>query len=87
MSPPPACVFRRGGADAHEPGHAGGRFAHDHVAVATTAQDGDLRAFVTQTVRPVMKRYGISGMAVGLTVDGRHYVFDYGLASKATRTP
>jgi beta-lactamase class C len=32
----------------------------------------------------VMKKYGIPGMAVGVTVDGRHYIFDYGLASKAT---
>jgi CubicO group peptidase (beta-lactamase class C family) len=31
-----------------------------------------------------MQQYGIPGMAVGVTIDGRHYVFDYGVASKAT---
>jgi beta-lactamase class C len=34
-----------------------------------------------------MKQYGIPGMAVGVTLRGRHYVFDYGLASKATGKP
>lgn len=44
----------------------------------------DLQAVVTKAVRPVMKQYGIPGMAVGVTVAGRHYVFSYGLASKST---
>ncbi len=34
-----------------------------------------------------MKQYGIPGMAVGVTIGGRHYTFDYGVASKATGTP
>ena len=54
---------------------------------AAASQRDDLKAVVTHAVRPVMKQYGISGMAVGVTADGRHYVFDYGLASKATRKP
>ncbi|MBD5655160.1 MAG: beta-lactamase [Candidatus Eremiobacteraeota bacterium] len=41
-------------------------------------------AIVMQAVRPVMERYGIPGMAVGVTIDGRHYVYDFGVASKAT---
>lgn len=51
---------------------------------AAALPNDDVHAIVTQVVRPVMKQYGIPGMAVGLTVDGRHYVFDYGVASKAT---
>lgn len=51
---------------------------------AAALQNDDVQAIVTQSVRPVMKQYGIPGMAVGVTVDGRHYVFDYGVASKAT---
>jgi beta-lactamase class C len=47
-------------------------------------QNDDVQAVVAQAVRPVMKQYGIPGMAVGVTIDGRHYVFDYGVASKAT---
>ncbi len=54
---------------------------------AAALQHDDVKAVVTQAVRPVMKQYGISGMAVGVTVDGRHYVFDYGIASKATEKP
>ncbi len=57
------------------------------TAGAAASQRDDLNAVVTQTVRPVMNQYGIAGMAVGVTLDGRHYVFDYGVASKATRKP
>jgi beta-lactamase class C len=39
---------------------------------------------VTEAVRPVMKHYGIPGMAVGVTIDGHNYVLDYGVASKST---
>jgi beta-lactamase class C len=42
---------------------------------------------VAQTVRPVMARYGVPGMAVGIVTKGQNYVFDYGVASKATRRP
>ncbi|MDQ2865344.1 MAG: beta-lactamase, partial [Candidatus Eremiobacteraeota bacterium] len=34
-----------------------------------------------------MKRYGIPGMAVGVTIHGRHYIFDYGVASTVTGRP
>lgn len=53
------------------------------VAAAAVRND-DVQAVVTQAVRPVMKQYGIPGMAVGVSVGGRHYVFTYGVASKAT---
>jgi beta-lactamase class C len=57
------------------------------AADAATAPRADVEALVTRTVRPLMKQYGIAGMAVGLTVDGHHDVFDYGRASKATKAP
>src|ERR1700681_3648703 len=53
-------------------------------AAAAAVRNDDVQAVVTQAVLPVMKQYGIPGMAVGVTIDGRHYVFDYGVASKAT---
>jgi beta-lactamase class C len=56
-------------------------------AVPSSAQQNELRAIVTQVVRPMMKQYGIPGMAVGVTVHGRHYVFEYGVASKQTGMP
>lgn len=34
-----------------------------------------------------MALHGIAGMAVGVVVDGQPYVFDYGVASKATHAP
>ncbi len=34
-----------------------------------------------------MERYGVPGMAVGIVANGRTYVFDYGVASKATGKP
>jgi beta-lactamase class C len=54
------------------------------TGAAAALQNDDVQTVVTQAVRPVMKQYGIPAMAVGVTVDGRHYVFDYGIASKAT---
>ena len=54
---------------------------------ACAAPADDVRAVVDQAVRPLMKQYGIPGIAVGVTVGGRHYVFDYGVASKATWRP
>lgn len=47
-------------------------------------QKGDVQSIVTEAVRPVMKHYGIPGMAVGVTIDGHNYVLDYGVASKST---
>jgi beta-lactamase class C len=56
-------------------------------ATPAGAQQNDVRTIVTQAVRPIMKRYGIPGMAVGITIRGRHDVFEYGVASKATGKP
>jgi beta-lactamase class C len=42
---------------------------------------------VAAAIKPVMKKYRIPGMAVGLTVAGRTYVFDYGVASMEIRKP
>jgi CubicO group peptidase (beta-lactamase class C family) len=42
---------------------------------------------VAQAIRPVMARYGVPGMAVGIVFKGQNYVYDYGVASKATRRP
>ncbi len=51
------------------------------------AQQNDVQAIVTRVVGPVMKQYGIPGMAVGVTIRGRHSVLDYGVASKETGKP
>jgi beta-lactamase class C len=40
---------------------------------------------VAQAIRPIMQRYGVPGMAVGIVIKGQSY--DYGVASKATGRP
>lgn len=42
---------------------------------------------VDRVVLPLMAKHSIPGMAVGVIVDGKPYVFDYGVASLATRRP
>ncbi len=37
-------------------------------------------------ILPIMETHAIPGMAVGIVVDGKQYVFNYGLASKAEKT-
>jgi beta-lactamase class C len=44
-----------------------------------------LRAVVAQVVEPMMKGYGIPGMAVRVVADGHECVYDFGVDSKATR--
>jgi beta-lactamase class C len=48
---------------------------------------GNIENVVAQFIRPVMQQYGIPGMAVGIAIKGQGYVFDYGMASKATGNP
>jgi CubicO group peptidase (beta-lactamase class C family) len=42
---------------------------------------------VSKVIRPLMKQFGIPGMAVGIVVKGQSYVYDYGVASKETMKP
>ena len=54
---------------------------------AATINKDDVQKVVAQAIRPVMQRYDIPGMAVGVVVDGHNYVFDFGVASRATGKP
>ncbi|HTH73258.1 MAG TPA: class C beta-lactamase [Trinickia sp.] len=61
-------------------------------AAATVAQAAEtVRDRIEQTVdaaiEPLMQKDGIHGMAVGVIVAGKPYVFNYGLASAETREP
>jgi len=42
---------------------------------------------VDGAVGPLMKEYDVPGLAVAVTVDGQHYFFNYGIASKAAQKP
>jgi len=46
-----------------------------------------VKSIADMAVQPVMRKYNIPGMAVGITVGGKAYVFDYGVASKENRKP
>lgn len=46
-----------------------------------------IKRAVDQEVKPLMAKYGIPGMAVGITIHGKSYVFDYGVMSAQTRQP
>jgi beta-lactamase class C len=46
-----------------------------------------VRKIVDATIPALMAKDGIPGMAVGITVAGKSYVFNYGVASKHPHTP
>jgi beta-lactamase class C len=54
---------------------------------ASAANAADIRNVVDRTIEPFMARNDVAGMAVGVVVDGKPYVFDYGVASKQTKQP
>ncbi len=58
------------------------------VASQSAERDpGALGTIVAQAVAPLMKRYDVPGMAVGVVVDGHGAVFDFGSESKLTGKP
>jgi len=46
-----------------------------------------IKSAVDTAIGPVMAKYSIPGVAVGITVAGKPYVFSYGVASTETRQP
>lgn len=46
-----------------------------------------VRAVVEAAVRPVMARHQLPGLAVGVTVNGQAFVFNYGVSSLQTKRP
>ncbi len=54
---------------------------------AADDQKSDVATIVAQAVRPLMEQQHIPGMAVGVVFEGKSYVLDYGVASRATGKP
>lgn len=42
---------------------------------------------VNEVIQPLIKKYQIPGMAVAVTIDGRDYFYNYGVADKASKRP
>ena len=61
--------------------------AQTSLPPAPSTEVSAVRAVVDAAVRPVIARNDLPGLAVGVTVGGRSYVFNYGVASRATNTP
>jgi beta-lactamase class C len=59
------------------------------TAVGQAADDLQhrIKSAVDTAIRPVMAKYSIPGVAVGVTVAGKPYVFTYGVASTETGQP
>ena len=57
------------------------------VSHAADDQQDAVRSAVNRVIQPVMAQNDIAGMAVGIIVGDKHYVLDYGVASKETRKP
>ncbi|AXF16756.1 class C beta-lactamase [Paraburkholderia caledonica] len=55
-----------------------------HAAGAT---DGAIKAAVDSAIEPLMAKYHVPGMAIGVIANGKTYVFDYGAASLQTGKP
>ena len=52
------------------------------ACAADSGEQGRIEHAVNDAIRPTMKENDIPGMAVAITVHGKHYVFSYGVASK-----
>jgi beta-lactamase class C len=57
------------------------------VSHAADGRQDKVKSIVDAAVRPVMEKYKIAGMAVSIAAGGETYIFDYGVASAATRKP
>jgi beta-lactamase class C len=57
------------------------------IGAWTSGGPAEIETIVAEAIRPVMARYAIPGMAVGLVAGGRSQVFDHGVMSRATGEP
>ncbi|MGZ2749392.1 class C beta-lactamase [Burkholderia stagnalis] len=65
-------------------------FSMSAIPVSSHAADHSqerLGSVVSEAIRPVMAKYDVAGMAVGIIVNGEPHVFNFGVASTATHAP
>jgi beta-lactamase class C len=56
-------------------------------ASAASKRSPSAQTIISGTTQPLMQRYGIPGMAVGIVLNGRTQVYNYGVASRETNKP
>lgn len=56
-------------------------------AHAATQEPDTVRSTVETTISPVMKQYGIPGMAIGIVDGDKEYFFDFGVSSRESGKP
>jgi beta-lactamase class C len=54
---------------------------------AKPLSEQQVKEIVDQQFKPLLDQYKIPGLAVGVTLDGKHYFINYGLASKSNQQP
>ena len=54
---------------------------------ATDNEKSGIETATAQAVRSLMEREGIPGVAVGIVCNGQSYIFNFGIASRATGKP
>lgn len=64
-----------------------GACAHSGAKSRAPIDAEALRLVVDAAVRPVMDRHAVPGMAVAVTVDGRPFFFNYGVAARDSGKP
>jgi beta-lactamase class C len=52
---------------------------------AKPLSEQQVKEIVDQQFKPLLDQYKIPGLAVGVTLDGKHYFINYGLASKSNQ--
>lgn len=57
-------------------------FLSSNVHAADGVDQARLQRAVNEAIRPLMAKSGVPGMAIGVTVEGRRHVFNYGVASR-----
>ncbi len=56
-------------------------------ARAANSEQEQIKKIVDASIVPLMKKFHIAGMAVGISSNGKRYVFNYGVVSLATGKP
>ncbi|MBK5566909.1 class C beta-lactamase [Ensifer sp. SSB1] len=57
------------------------------TAFAENDEQARITAAVDKAIEPIMREYKVPGVAIAVTVNGRNYFANYGVASKETKAP